>query len=157
MQQSRLQEPANTAGFAVVAGEVKNLAGESKKASSQIESLIKGIQQKSEQTAGSMKTSFAEIKTGHRQCQQDCRNTQPDHCRGKYCIAWGYRNHQGNRRPGKGYHTLMTGIESVSTLTNDNQQRMEDMAALPRRPVLRPRKLRAHRQNLQIWQGAAGK
>ncbi len=31
-------------GFAVVAGEVKNLAGESKKASSQIESLIKGIQ-----------------------------------------------------------------------------------------------------------------
>jgi hypothetical protein len=24
----------------------------------------------------------------------------------------------------------MTGIESVSTLTNDNQQRMEDMAAL---------------------------
>ena len=27
-------------------------------------------------------------------------------------------------------NTLMTGIESVSTLTRDNQKRMEDMAAL---------------------------
>ncbi len=51
-------------GFAVVAGEVKNLAGESKKASYQIETLIKSIQAKSELTVTSMKSSFAEIKTG---------------------------------------------------------------------------------------------
>ncbi len=49
-------------GFAVVAGEVKNLAGESKRASNQIESLIKAIQSKSEQTAVSMKNSFVESR-----------------------------------------------------------------------------------------------
>ena len=51
-------------GFAVVAGEVKNLAGEFEKASSQIESLIRAIQGKSEQTSTSMRNSFEEIKAG---------------------------------------------------------------------------------------------
>ncbi len=117
-------------GFAVVAGEVKNLAGESKKASSQIESLIKGIQQKSEQTAGSMKTSFAEIKTGIDSVNRTVESLNLIVAEANIVSLGVTEITRATEDQAKATTTLMTGIESVSTLTNDNQQRMEDMAAL---------------------------
>jgi methyl-accepting chemotaxis protein len=117
-------------GFAVVAGEVKNLAGESKKASNQIESLIKGIQAKSEQTAGSMKNSFTEIKTGIESVNKTVESlnliiTEAD------IVSQGVTEiTRATEDQAKATTTLMTGIDAVSTLTGDNQQRMEDMAAL---------------------------
>jgi len=117
-------------GFAVVAGEVKNLAGESKKASSQIESLIKGIQQKSEQTAGSMKTSFTEIKTGIDSVNRTVESLNLIIAEANIVSLGVTEITRATEDQAKATTTLMTGIESVSTLTNDNQQRMEDMAAL---------------------------
>jgi len=117
-------------GFAVVAGEVKNLAGESKKASSQIENLIKGIQQKSEQTAGSMKTSFTEIKTGIDSVNRTVESLNLIIAEANIVSLGVTEITRATEDQAKATTTLMTGIESVSTLTNDNQQRMEDMAAL---------------------------
>jgi methyl-accepting chemotaxis protein len=117
-------------GFAVVAGEVKNLAGESKKASSQIENLIKGIQQKSEQTAGSMKTSFTEIKTGIDSVNRTVESLNLIIAEANIVSLGVTEITRATEDQAKATTTLMTGIESVSTLTNDNQKRMEDMAAL---------------------------
>ncbi|HWS22376.1 MAG TPA: PAS domain-containing methyl-accepting chemotaxis protein [Methanoregula sp.] len=117
-------------GFAVVAGEVKNLAGESKKASSQIETLIKAIQAKSEQTSTSMKNSFEEIKTGIESVNKtvDSLNLIISEAN---IVALGVTEiSKATEDQAQATNTLMTGIESVSTLTRDNQKRMEDMAAL---------------------------
>jgi methyl-accepting chemotaxis protein len=117
-------------GFAVVAGEVKNLAGESKKASSQIETLIKAIQAKSEQTSTSMKNSFEEIKTGIESVNKtvDSLNLIISEAN---IVALGVTEiTKATEDQAQATNTLMTGIESVSTLNRDNQKRMEDMAAL---------------------------
>jgi methyl-accepting chemotaxis protein len=117
-------------GFAVVAGEVKNLAGESKKASSQIETLIKAIQAKSEQTSASMKNSFEEIKTGIESVNKtvDSLNLIISEAN---IVALGVTEiTKATEDQAQATNTLMTGIESVSTLNRDNQKRMEDMAAL---------------------------
>jgi methyl-accepting chemotaxis protein len=117
-------------GFAVVAGEVKNLAGESKKASNQIESLIKGIQAKSEQTAGSMKNSFAEIKTGIDSVNKTVESLNLIIAEATIVSQGVTEITRATEDQAKATTTLMTGIDAVSTLTNDNQKRMEDMAAL---------------------------
>ncbi len=117
-------------GFAVVAGEVKNLAGESKKASSQIESLIKGIQAKSEQTAGSMKNSFAEIKTGIDSVNKTVESLNLIIAEANIVSQGVNEITRATEDQAKATTMLMSGIESVATLTNDNQGRMEDMAAL---------------------------
>ncbi|MDO9325691.1 MAG: methyl-accepting chemotaxis protein, partial [Methanoregula sp.] len=51
-------------GFAVVAGEVKGLAGQSKIATGNIEGLIKTVQQSSERTAAAIQASYNEITGG---------------------------------------------------------------------------------------------
>jgi methyl-accepting chemotaxis protein len=117
-------------GFAVVAGEVKNLAGESKKASSQIETLIKTIQAKSDQTTASMKKSFEEIKTGIESVNKtvDSLNLIISETN---IVTLGIKEiTKATEDEAQATNTLLTGIESVSDLTRDNQQRMEDMAAL---------------------------
>jgi len=117
-------------GFAVVAGEVKNLAGESKKASSQIEALIKSIQAKSDQTSNSMKKSFEEIKTGIESVNKtvDALNLIVSEAN---IVSQGVSEiTKATGDQAKATNTLMTGIESVASLTRDNQQRMEDMAAV---------------------------
>ncbi|MDD1723848.1 MAG: methyl-accepting chemotaxis protein, partial [Methanospirillum sp.] len=54
----------NGRGFAVVAQEVKNLAGQSKEATSQIEDLIRTIQEKSAKTVQSIEAAYIEISEG---------------------------------------------------------------------------------------------
>ncbi len=117
-------------GFAVVAGEVKNLAGESKKASSQIESLIKTIQAKSDQTAMSMKKSFEEIKTGIDSVNKTVESLNLIISEANVVTLGIKEITKATEDEAQATNTLLTGIESVSNLTRDNQQRMEDMAAL---------------------------
>jgi methyl-accepting chemotaxis protein len=117
-------------GFAVVAGEVKNLAGESKKASSQIENLIKAIQAKSEQTSTSMKNSFEEIKTGIESVNKTVESLNLIIAEANIVTLGVTEITKATEDQAQATNKLMTGIESVSTLTRDNQKRMEDMAAL---------------------------
>ena len=117
-------------GFAVVAGEVKNLAGESKKASSQIENLIKAIQAKSEQTSSSMKNSFEEIKTGIDSVNKTVESLNLIISETNIVTLGVTEITKATEDQAQATNKLMTGIESVSTLTRDNQKRMEDMAAL---------------------------
>jgi methyl-accepting chemotaxis protein len=117
-------------GFAVVAGEVKNLAGESKKASSQIENLIKAIQAKSEQTSSSMKNSFEEIKTGIDSVNKTVESLNLIIAEANIVSLGLTEITKATEDQAQATNKLMTGIESVSTLTRDNQKRMEDMAAL---------------------------
>jgi len=117
-------------GFAVVAGEVKNLAGESKKASSQIENLIKAIQAKSQQTSTSMKNSFQEIKTGIDSVNKTVESLNLIISEVNIVTLGVTEITKATEDQAQATNTLMTGIESVSTLNRDNQKRMEDMAAL---------------------------
>jgi len=117
-------------GFAVVAGEVKNLAGESKKASAQIENLIKAIQAKSEQTSMSIKNSFDEIKTGIDSVTKTVESLNLIISESKVVALGVSEITKATEDQAQATNTLMSGIESVSTLTRDNQKRMEDMAAL---------------------------
>jgi methyl-accepting chemotaxis protein len=117
-------------GFAVVAGEVKNLAGESKKASSQIEDLIKSIQAKSDQTSTSMKNSFEEIKTGIDSVNKTVESLNRIVSEANIVSLGVKEITKATEDQAQATNTLMTGIESVTNLTRDNQQWMEDMAAL---------------------------
>ncbi|MFY9800398.1 MAG: PAS domain-containing methyl-accepting chemotaxis protein, partial [Methanoregula sp.] len=117
-------------GFAVVAGEVKNLAGESKKASSQIETLIKSIQAKSDQTAGSMKKSFEEIKAGIDSVNKTVDSLNLIISEANIVTLGVKEITKATEDEAQAANTLMSGIESVTDLTRENQERMEDMAAL---------------------------
>jgi|WetSurMetagenome_2_1015567.scaffolds.fasta_scaffold00100_30 methyl-accepting chemotaxis protein len=117
-------------GFAVVAGEVKNLAGESKRASGQIESLIKAIQGKSEQTAVSMKNSFEEIKAGIESVNKTVESLNLIISEANIVSMGVNEITRATEDQAQAANQLMTGIESVTSLTRENQQRMEDMAAL---------------------------
>ncbi len=117
-------------GFAVVAGEVKNLAGESKKASSQIENLIKSIQAKSDQTAGSMKKSFEEIKAGIDSVNKTVDSLNLIISEANIVTLGVKEITKATEDEAQAANTLMSGIESVTDLTRENQERMEDMAAL---------------------------
>ena len=117
-------------GFAVVAGEVKNLAGESKKASSQIESLIRSIQAKSEQTSSSMRESFEEIKGGIDSVNKTVESLNRIVSEATIVSAGVSEITKATEDQAKATNQLMSGIESFGSLTKENQQRMEDMAAL---------------------------
>ncbi len=117
-------------GFAVVAGEVKNLAGESKRASNQIEGLIKAIQSKSDQTTTSMKQSFEEIKAGIESVNKTVESLNLIISEA-HIVSVGIREiNRATEDQAKATNLLMNGMESFAGLARDNQQRMEDMAAL---------------------------
>ena len=117
-------------GFAVVAGEVKNLAGESKKASSQIETLIKTIQAKSDQTTTSMKNSFEEIKTGIDSVNKTVESLNLIISEANIVTLGVKEITKATEDQAQATNKLLINIEAVSSLTRDNQSRMEDMAAL---------------------------
>ena len=117
-------------GFAVVAGEVKNLAGESKKASSQIETLIKSIQGKSEVTASSIQNSFEEIKGGIESVNMTVEMLNRIIAEANIVSQGVTEITKATESQAQATTGLMSEIESVRTSTVNNQQRMEDMAAL---------------------------
>ena len=117
-------------GFAVVAGEVKNLAGESKKASSQIETLIRSIQTKSEMTASSIQNSFEQIKGGIESVNMTVESLNRIIAEANVVSQGVTEITKATESQAQATSGLMAGIESVRTSTGNNQQRMEDMAAL---------------------------
>ncbi|MGB8819957.1 MAG: PAS domain-containing methyl-accepting chemotaxis protein [Methanoregula sp.] len=117
-------------GFAVVAGEVKNLAGESKKASSQIETLIRSIQTKSEMTASSIQNSFEQIKGGIESVNMTVESLNRIIAEANIVSQGVTEITKATESQAQATSGLMAGIESVRTSTGNNQQRMEDMAAL---------------------------
>jgi|GEM_PF-427472 PAS domain S-box len=117
-------------GFAVVAGEVKNLAGESKKASSQIETLIKSIQAKSEVTASSIQSSFDEIKEGIASVNQTVESLNLIISEANIVSNGVTEITKATENQAQATSGLMASMESVKSANEENQQRMEDMAAL---------------------------
>ena len=117
-------------GFAVVAGEVRNLAGESKSATNNIETLIGSIQNNSEKTAAAIKNSYQEIQTGIESVNQtiDVLNRIISEAR---VVSQGVTEiTKATEAQAEATNRVMQGIEQTNTLTHENQQRMEDMAAL---------------------------
>ena len=117
-------------GFAVVAGEVKNLAGESKKASNQIETLIRAIQSKSDQTATSMTNSFVEIKAGIESVNRTVESLNLIIAESNIVSVGIKEITKATEDQAQAANVLMNGIDSVASITRENRQTMEDMAAL---------------------------
>ena len=117
-------------GFAVVAGEVKNLAGESKEATQMIESIISGIQENSNKTADSMKQADKEIQTGIGSVNQAVSalyNIARDievASRGISEIS------HATETQANDINAFMNNIEEASTLTRNNLEKIEGMAAM---------------------------
>ncbi|ABS56097.1 methyl-accepting chemotaxis sensory transducer [Methanoregula boonei 6A8] len=117
-------------GFAVVAGEVKNLAGESKKASNQIETLIKAIQTKSEVTATSIQDSFVQIKGGIESVNMTVESLNKIIAEASVVSQGLAEITKATESQAQATSGLMAGIDTLRRSTENNQHRMEDMAAL---------------------------
>jgi len=117
-------------GFAVVAGEVRNLAGESKAATNQIGELITSIQDNSDKTSAAIKSSYNEIQAGIESVNKTIEALNRITAESNI-VANGVTEITKATEDQAGATTrVMNGIEKASTITRENQERMEDMAAL---------------------------
>jgi methyl-accepting chemotaxis protein len=117
-------------GFAVVAGEVKSLAGESKSATNNIETLITSIQSNSERTAAAIRNSYQETQTGIESVNQtiEVLNRIIDEAN---VVSQGVTEiTKATEAQAEATNRVMQGMEQTNTLSRETQQRMEDMAAL---------------------------
>jgi methyl-accepting chemotaxis protein len=117
-------------GFAVVAGEVKSLAGESKNASNQIESLIRAIQAKSEITANSMKNSFEEIKTGIDTVNRTIESLNRIVAESEVVTHGITQITKATVDQAEATNRVMAQTEESKTFTKENLDRLQDMAAM---------------------------
>jgi methyl-accepting chemotaxis protein len=117
-------------GFAVVAGEVRNLAGESKTATGHIENLIQSIQQNSDKTAAAINSSYKEIQAGIESVNKTL-DTLTRITAESNVVAQGVTEiTKATEDQADATTRVMQGIEQTGRITRDNQERMEDMAAL---------------------------
>jgi methyl-accepting chemotaxis protein len=117
-------------GFAVVAGEVRNLAGESKRATNNIEELISSIQSNSDKTAMAIKTSHNEIQTGIESVNKTIEALNRITTESNVVSQGVTEITKATEDQAEATTRVMQGMEQSSTLTRENQERMEDMAAL---------------------------
>jgi methyl-accepting chemotaxis protein len=117
-------------GFAVVAGEVRNLAGESKTATANIEELINSIQGSSNKTATAINNSYKEIQAGIESVNKtvDALNRITTESN---VVAQGVSEiTKATEDQAEATTRVMHGIEQTKSISRENQERMEDMAAL---------------------------
>jgi methyl-accepting chemotaxis protein len=117
-------------GFAVVAGEVRNLAGESKKATANIEELISSIQSSSNKTAAAINHSYQEIQAGIESVNKtvDALNRITAE---SGVVARGVSEiTKATEAQAEATTRVMHGMEQTKVISRENQDRMEDMAAL---------------------------
>jgi len=117
-------------GFAVVAGEVRNLAGESKTATNHIEGLISSIQNNSDKTAAAIKSSYNEIQTGIESVNKTIEALNRISVESNIVAQGVTEITKATEDQAEATTRVMQGMEQSSNLTHENQERMEDMAAL---------------------------
>jgi methyl-accepting chemotaxis protein len=117
-------------GFAVVAGEVRNLAGESKTATGHIEGLIQSIQQNSDKTAAAINSSYKEIQTGIESVNKTLETLYRITAESNVVAQGVTEITKATEDQAEATTRVMQGIEQTGTITRENQERMEDMAAL---------------------------
>jgi methyl-accepting chemotaxis protein len=117
-------------GFAVVAGEVRNLAGESKTATGHIETLIQSIQQSSDKTAAAINSSYKEIQTGIESVNKTLETLNRITAESNVVAQGVTEITKATEDQAEATTRVMQGIEQTNAITRENQERMEDMAAL---------------------------
>ena len=117
-------------GFAVVAGEVRNLAGESKTATNHIEGLISSIQNNSDKTAAAIKSSYNEIQTGIESVNKTIEALNRITVESNVVAQGVIEITKATEDQAEATTRVMSGMEKSNAITRENQERMEDMAAL---------------------------
>jgi methyl-accepting chemotaxis protein len=117
-------------GFAVVAGEVRNLAGESKTATGNIEELINSIQASSNKTAAAINSSYKEIQAGIESVNKTVETLNRITAESNVVAQGVTEITRATEDQAEATTRVMQGIEKTKTIARDNQERMEDMAAL---------------------------
>jgi len=117
-------------GFAVVASEVRNLAGESKTATTDIENLIGSIQNNSEKTAEAIRTSYTEIQAGIGSVNKTIEALNRIIAESNVVAQGVGEITKATGSQAEATSRLVHGMERSSAITRENQRVMEDMAAL---------------------------
>ncbi|WP_321508558.1 PAS domain-containing methyl-accepting chemotaxis protein [uncultured Methanoregula sp.] len=117
-------------GFAVVAGEVRNLAGESKTATNQIGELISSIQDNSNKTSAAIKSSYNEIQAGIESVNKTIEALNRITAESNIVANGVTEITKATEDQAQATTRVMSGMEKSSAITRENQERMEDMAAL---------------------------
>jgi methyl-accepting chemotaxis protein len=117
-------------GFAVVAGEVRNLAAESKGATSNIETLIGTIQTNSDKTSAAIRASHNEIRAGIDSVNKTIEALNLIITESNVVAQGVTEITKATEDQAQATTRVMAGMEQSSTFTRENQERMEDMAAL---------------------------
>ncbi len=117
-------------GFAVVAGEVKDLAGQSKIATGNIEGLIRTVQQSSERTATAIQASYHEITVGIERVNKTIEalnriTTEAD------VVALGITQiTRATEEQAEGTNRVVQGIQDTGKTAQENLENIGSMAAL---------------------------
>jgi methyl-accepting chemotaxis protein len=117
-------------GFAVVAGEVRNLAGESKSATGNIEELINSIQTSSNKTAAAINSSYKEIQAGIESVNKTVEALNRITAESNIVSQGVTEITKATEAQAEATTRVISGVEQTNTITHENQERMEDMAAL---------------------------
>lgn len=117
-------------GFAVVAGEVKNLAGQSKMATGNIEELITTIQQSSERTVTAIKGSYREITAGIERVNKTIEALNRITAEADVVAKGITQISSATEEQADGTNRVMQGIQSTGKNAQENLAHIAGMAAL---------------------------
>lgn len=117
-------------GFAVVAGEVKNLAGQSKMATTSIEELISNVQKTSERTAEAIQSSYREITAGIERVNKTIEALNRITAEADVVAKGITQITKATEDQAEGTTRVMEGIQSTGRAAQENLAQIAGMAAL---------------------------